>query len=421
MGRPSNDLWNWLQGFVSSLQVRRISTIENVNEVIETFSHKQHINSLVNYLKSSALKEDSENTKAVYLIQDSDGNLLAYFSLRCGLLYRPNIKHPEQVSDELDQLASEIENLVQISIFPDEEALLDLIEQAVQVLKSNYLYDKNTFSDSISYLERPEDFSDQLRTVKSEYVDNQINSEPQSDSDIEIFDHLLELFNLNDSNRTFAPEMRDLVKRMTEATEIQIETALGTKDHQKEIIELRKSWLKDNGIPDSYYDQKVKIQHSSVEVSHFCINENYNCPAELETIRDALGWRLGKILFWNIITDKIIEISKLLGMNFVYLFAADSSGTSDDSESAANSSDLRHQNSDDENQELRKLVLHYRHDYNFCEANRYCLGVVQEEYDRGCHLMVQELNELIRNQSRLFDRLRHDLSELDKDSLVPAV
>lgn len=50
------------------------------------FKNPQNAN-LVDYLVGDAFDDDAENRCACYVVSDDDGDILCYFSIKCGLLY----------------------------------------------------------------------------------------------------------------------------------------------------------------------------------------------------------------------------------------------------------------------------------------------------------------------------------------------
>ncbi len=151
------------------------------------------------------------------------------------------------------------------------------------------------------------------------------------------------------------------------------------------------SEYKDGVLPDEYYNQKAKIQHPSLEIAHFCTNSSYKQPMELSDLANQRNWTLGIILFWQIIAEKVIEISSVLGMDYVHLFAAD-------------------------NSDLKTLISYYRTSWLFVPANTHCLSTVQEEYDDTCPLMIQKLSDLKTHRQQKLEQLYDDFDHGEADA-----
>ena len=65
---------------------------------------------------------------------------------------------------------------------------------------------------------------------------------------------------------------------------------------------------------------RVDEAFPAVELVHFCVNDNYR--REWKALK--LGRGMGEVFFWKFVVPKIMEISRLVGCEYVYLFAADS-------------------------------------------------------------------------------------------------
>lgn len=71
---------------LNQLQIQRLSECEDFFQKITGFENK-HINEKKCSLRNEASEEDENGTVAYYLIMDARGELMFYFSLKCGLLY----------------------------------------------------------------------------------------------------------------------------------------------------------------------------------------------------------------------------------------------------------------------------------------------------------------------------------------------
>lgn len=66
---------------------------------------------------------------------------------------------------------------------------------------------------------------------------------------------------------------------------------------------------------------RVDESFPAVELVHFCVNDNYR--KEWKALK--MGRGMGEVFFWKFVVPKIQEINKLIGCEYVYLFAADGS------------------------------------------------------------------------------------------------
>ena len=93
---------------LESFVCQRLSS-ESVNmRLVDNFSN--HINdAIAQTLKNEAFEEDESNSIAYYVVKHSDGQILFYFSLKCGLLFDHFI-NPELLN-QLQKLAKGLEDI----------------------------------------------------------------------------------------------------------------------------------------------------------------------------------------------------------------------------------------------------------------------------------------------------------------------
>lgn len=119
----------------------------------------------------------------------------------------------------------------------------------------------------------------------------------------------------------------------------------------------------------------VRKCYPSIELSQFCKNSSYKGIVE----KIPLGFGI----FWEIIVPKIIEISKMIGSKYLYLFAADNTKILDEFE------------------EKRKLLLYYQNSLKFAQLED--MIVIQPDYDRFCIPLVQEIASLYEKRESIWD------------------
>lgn len=120
---------------------------------------------------------------------------------------------------------------------------------------------------------------------------------------------------------------------------------------------------------------KVPICLSAIELRHLCKNENYKKPDYIKT-------PLGFGIFWEIIVPLILDITKNIGCEYIYLFAADKS---------------------DEDIELkdRKLISYYKINFKFSECEDE-IKLIKPEYDEYCYGLVQKVSDLKINKEAIW-------------------
>ncbi len=142
---------------------------------------------------------------------------------------------------------------------------------------------------------------------------------------------------------------------------------------------------KEKLIKDLEKELNKNIRHvgktySSIEIVHFCSNnafdelwENYGLPHSV-----------GVIVFWYFIVSKVIEIRNILGIQYLFLFAADLS-------------------------EEDSLIRYYSDKLEFKhDTDR---ATVKPIYDLSCEFMYQETNDLEKRQKLFFDNFNLDNEE----------
>lgn len=80
------------KSFFDSFRCEHISE-ENIQVIKKRFQAPKYGDALTKYVHEEALKDDRENEEKVYFVIDENDVIVCYFSLKCGLLYRPENQH----------------------------------------------------------------------------------------------------------------------------------------------------------------------------------------------------------------------------------------------------------------------------------------------------------------------------------------
>ena len=137
--------------------------------------------------------------------------------------------------------------------------------------------------------------------------------------------------------------------------------------------------LRSQGRLDSYNDElelestniiRTKKTLAAVELVHFCAHE----PARKKWAAMQMGKSLGRTMFWQFIEPKIREIRELVGCEYLYLFAADSS------------------------REGELVKLYQEMGFEFRDD----LYVTKPSYDFCCYFMCQEVTHLKTRRNEFF-------------------
>ena len=105
--------------------------------------------------------------------------------------------------------------------------------------------------------------------------------------------------------------------------------------------------------------------------AHFCANDNYRPSWEKLNINQ----KMGTVVFWHFLIPKICELRKIVGCEYLFLFAADL--TPDE-----------------------LLVNYYKSNLGFKDSNEY--GTAIPLYDYACKFMHQELKDIEERRNNFY-------------------
>lgn len=109
--------------------------------------------------------------------------------------------------------------------------------------------------------------------------------------------------------------------------------------------------------------KRVGKTFAGVEIVHFCANDAYRPLWGKLNIKQ----KMGTVIFWHFLIPKICELRKIVGCEYLFLFAADL--TPDE-----------------------LLVNYYKANLGFRDSNEY--GTAIPLYDYACKFMYQELKDI---------------------------
>lgn len=152
-----------------------------------------------------------------------------------------------------------------------------------------------------------------------------------------------------------------------------IRTHKGLTKYELEQLSLRDaSIFEDLALESNANITHVLRTYSGVKLVHFCSNS----ATEDLWRQYKLPQPLGAVVFWHCIVPIVFRIKKLIGCEYLFLFAADSS--------------------DDQT-----LVEYYRSVLNFIDNQE--RAVVKPVYDFTCKFMYQETAVLEKSRCEFFD------------------
>ena len=71
---------------LNSFSVTRLKEDDSLLREVSAFKNFKNAN-LGDYLEGDAFDDDAKNRCACYVVRNEDGEILCYFSIKCGLLY----------------------------------------------------------------------------------------------------------------------------------------------------------------------------------------------------------------------------------------------------------------------------------------------------------------------------------------------
>lgn len=260
----------------------------------------------------------------------------------------------------------------------------------IKKLDENYFY--NTKNDGIALTLRNEACSEDEQNKKAYYVIK------DADDDI-LFFFSLKCGLLYD--RFIDARFLDYLKEMARYLESFSHDVDATPDELQTIDEIKEKIRTTKGLTkadieripkkgntafdDLQQEFNDRITHvgetfSGIELVHFCSNSFM-----ADKIRSLnLGKRIGVVVFWQFIVDRVLEIMKHIGCEYLFLFAADKS-------------------------EDEELVSYYRSQLEFQDAvDR---STAKPVYDFTCKFMYQQITDIASRQTAFFQN--YNLSQDD--------
>lgn len=118
---------------LDSFICERLSSNKSNMYLVDSFANKDG-EGLIRTLQNEAFTEDENNITAYYLIKDKSGEVLFFFSLKCGLLYDQFLDTRQlalikEINKKLDELT------LDQSIKPDEMELINIVREKLRTRK----------------------------------------------------------------------------------------------------------------------------------------------------------------------------------------------------------------------------------------------------------------------------------------------
>lgn len=301
------------RAYLDSLVCQRISEDKTNKQIIRNFENPNSTDGILNALKKG-WTSDEEDRMAYYIIKDPEDNQpLLFFSLKCGEIHSP------------------------ITI----DKLKKSLNDAAMVLRAAWLAN---FQVQFPYDPDPaeREMLQKYAMVALEIARN-----------VEVQDWAKEVIEKQLVNGSLPDEAWDKIwNRMFRSMEKKDSYEKDVEEEGNNIIRTRKTF-------------------PSVELVHLCVHE----PAREKWKAKGMASRsLGKTMFWYFIEKKIREIRRLVGCEYIYLFAADE------------------ERDGKLTQYYKELGFGFRDDIN----------VTKPMYDLCCYFMCQEVTALWNRRNEFF-------------------
>ena len=127
--------------------------------------------------------------------------------------------------------------------------------------------------------------------------------------------------------------------------------------------------------------KRVGKTFAGVEIVHFCANDAYRPLWGKLNIKQNMG----TVIFWHFLIPKICELRKIVGCEYLFLFAADLTPDA-------------------------LLVNYYKANLGFRDSNEY--GTAIPLYDYACKFMYQELNDIEERRKNFYSEFNPDEESL---------
>ncbi len=166
---------------------------------------------------------------------------------------------------------------------------------------------------------------------------------------------------------------------------------IANKDSIEEILPKLQYFIKKKGAYSRELQKELnsQIQHvlktfPAIELMEFCANENARDAWKELRLPDSK--KMGECVFWHFILPRILEVQRIIGCKFVYLFAADST-------------------------EDEFLINYYKVALKF--EMPLLFGANKPRYDFKCKLLYQSINTLCKERDFFYENFNPDESLAD--------
>lgn len=272
---------------LDSFQVERLHVSVDNALLVHSFANAKNPILEDKIKQEDSLLRDLSGTTAYYLVKTQNGELLLYFSLKCGELYVNLDKHKMDLAIQTYKALNMLDNDTKLE---EQEKAYNFLEQNIDEIKKYW---------------------------------------PNIDA------FKIDSSNLVDKKNTYLRELQE-----------EINTNM----------------------------QRVLRTYPAIEIVEFCANDK--ARSIWRSLDLPASRRMGECIFWHCIVPKLQAIQELIGCQYVYLFAADS--TID-----------------------RFLENYYKEVLKFEKPQT--LGANKPQYDFKCSFLCQELNNVLKEKENFYN------------------
>lgn len=117
-------------------------------------------------------------------------------------------------------------------------------------------------------------------------------------------------------------EALDYIEDIRSSTTFPVEWSAGDIfEEVRDIYQTKRFLKKEKRSEPSEKILRVDVAFPAIELVHFCVNDKVR--GEWKAL--GLGRSMGECMFWKFVLPKMLEINRLIGCEYAYLFAADGS------------------------------------------------------------------------------------------------
>ena len=206
-------------------------------------------------------------------------------------------------------------------------------------------------------------------------------SEEELRNEEQSYSEKLDLLSGNAANVSNPDEILETLERVRLERNITVEQQQSDYLSRRKRANYKRAVLKqEESVEQNNNIQRVSYTYPGVELIHFCSNED----AKDEWNGFGFNKTMGEVLFWKFIAPMVIEVQQIIGCQYLFLFAADSS-------------------------EDGTLINYYK--VSLCFSEKKEIGTNKPFYDYCCPFLCQSIKDMKNNMEEYFNNFNVDSVE----------